>query len=281
MYNKIILQVLFIVKYLHAPHIIKYLGYLLIKDRTVIVSSRVDISNIDIDLNIGDFIEYWIFMDGLFESKWVHLAKELVAGKVFIDVGAYIGDYPLALFRQAKTIYAFEPEKSNYEKLQRYIKQSHITNIKAIKAALTSYTGKVKIFTSKNKGWHSMAIPYQDGAEHVQAITLDDYVTKNKIQNIGLIKIDVEGAEFEVLSGSLKILKNQRPALLIEFNQPFTKKTKKYTLIELYNLLVKYKYVGYRLSNGVLEPIKKSYVKKIYFENLLFMPKGENIPVRG
>jgi FkbM family methyltransferase len=270
MYNKSVLRLLYAIKFLHAPHAIKYLGFLLIKDRILIVPSRLDISNIVIDLNIGDFIEYWMFMDGLFESKWVHIAKEYVAGKVFIDVGAYIGDYPLALFKHAKSIYAFEPEKNNYEKMLYYIKHNHITNIKAVKAALASHKGKIKIYTSKNKGWHSMTIPYQDGSEQVRALTLDDYVAKNKIHNIGLIKIDVEGAEFEVLSGSLETLIHHRPTLLIEFNRPFTNKTKKYTLTEIYEFLSRRGYVGYRLSNDKLVKITKSYIKKIYFENLLF-----------
>jgi hypothetical protein len=156
-----------------------------------------------------------------------------------------------------------------------YIKQNRITNIKAVKAAVTSYTGKAKIYTSKNKGWHSMAIPYKDGLEQVRALTLDDYVAKNKIKSIGLIKIDVEGAEFEVLSGCLKTIKSQHPTLLIEFNQPMTSRTKKYTLMEKYEFLVRNKYAGYRLSNNVLEKITKSYVKKIYLENLLFIHEGK------
>jgi len=271
MYNKLVLSFIYLLKFIHAPHAIKYLGFLLIKDRTLIIPSRVDISNIVIDLNIGDFIEYWMFMDGLFEKEWVHLSKELVEGKVFIDVGAYIGDYPLALFKLAKTVYAFEPENNNYEKLQHYIKQNRITNIKAVKAALTSYTGKAKIYRSKNKGWHSMAIPYKDGVEQVSALTLDDFVAENKIQNIGLIKIDVEGAEFEVLSGSLNTINKQHPTLLIEFNKTMTNRTKKYSLKEMYEILLKNRYIGYRLSKNKLEKISESYIKKIYLENLLFI----------
>lgn len=271
MYNKSILLFLDAIKFLHAPHAIKYLCFFLIKGRTVIVPTRIDISNIILDLDIGDFIEYWIFMDGLFESNWVNIAKNLVADKVFIDVGAYIGDYPLALFKHAKTIYAFEPEKNNYEKLLHYIKKNHIANIKAVKAALTSYTGKAKIYKNKNKGWHSMAILYKGGVEQVRALTLDDYVTENKIKNIGLIKIDVEGAEFEVLKGSLKTIQSQHPTLIIEFNQPMTSRTKKYTLMEKYEFLLRNNYVGYKLSNNTLVKVTKSYVKKIYLENLLFI----------
>lgn len=274
MLDRFLLTLAHIFKFLNLPHIFKYGLFMWLKKKQISVRSGIAISNIDVNLNLGDFIEYWTFMDGLYEKDWIIKAKELVKGKVLIDVGANIGVYPLSLFKEAKYIYAFEPEKENFTKLVHNLEINSITNILALRKAIFSSNRRgVKLHISNDdKGWHSLLINYSGGMQKVDTITLDYFIFKKRINNIGLIKIDVEGAELEVLKGSPKTLKKIHPPILVEFNRPRSELSG-HNLIDIYNLIMKNDYLAFKLVNDNLVLLKNSDVPRIYNENILFTHK--------
>ena len=274
--EKLLLFVAFAFKILNPPHFIKYVFFLLLKTKQILVLSNVKISNAKIYLNLGDFIDYWIFINGLYEGSWLIKATRLIKGRVLIDIGANIGIYTLSLFRNAKYIYAFEPERENYRRLVNNLKINSITNVKTLRKAVSNQTGKsISLYINRdNKGWHSTSIPYSNDIQRVESITLDYFIEKNKIKDIGLIKIDVEGGELNVLAGSRKILKKLRPTVLIEFNKPLSRMAG-HNLIQIYKLLIQYNYQSYRLIGDKLIQIKLSDVPNINNENILFIEKNK------
>ena len=85
---------------------------------------------------------------------------------------------------------------------------------------MSDHNGSNKFFlSSKNTGMHSLQKINDDVKEiKIDVIKLDDYFTTlGLIKKISFIKIDVEGAEFQVLNGMKMILKNDNLKLLIEF----------------------------------------------------------------
>ncbi len=50
-------------------------------------------------------------------------------------------------------------------------------------------------------------------SREIKTISIDDYVIENGIENIGLIKFDIESGELETLKGAIKTIKNQKPIL--------------------------------------------------------------------
>jgi hypothetical protein len=124
--------------------------------------------------------------------------------------------------------------------------------------------------SNEDIGWHSLAIQYPGGIQTVKTITLDYFIKNNKINNIGLIKIDVEGAELDVLKGMQKTLDKLHPPVLIEFNNPRTKLAG-HTLNELYDFITRYNYQAFRLKNNKLVKMKTFEIERIYNENLLFL----------
>lgn len=133
-----------------------------------------------------------------------------------IDVGAHIGVFSIyskilnqSASRRTKII-AIEPEPDNYKLLKNNLKLNSCLDVKIIRAALIS--GKelnTKLFLSKNTHNHSTVSlrgSAQGGDEAIQspsitvpAINLEQLMKENKIKKIGLLKMDIEGAEFEII----------------------------------------------------------------------------------
>lgn len=274
--NKVLLFLAYIFKLLRIPHIFKYALFLLIRKKSINVYSKIEISDVKVSLNLGNFIEYWIFMDGLYEADWIKKVGNLVHGKVLIDVGANIGVYPLSLFKEAKLIYAFEPEKENYKRLVQNLKFADVKNTIPINKAVSSSNQKqVSLYINKeDSGWHSLSVKYPGRIQKVQTITLDNFIRLNKIKNIGLIKIDVEGAEFEVVRGAIKTLLKLHPPVLVEFNKLWSGRAGQ-ELNEIYAVFKNNNYIAYILkNNSLLKRLSRRGLDLLYNENVLFLPKG-------
>ncbi len=257
------------------PHFIKYGLFIFLRGRSIPVKSQLKISRAKINLNLGSFIDYWIFVDGSYEGIWISEIKKFCTNKVIFDIGANIGVYSLSLYKVAKCIYAFEPERKNFNDLVNNLKINSIKNIKPIMKAMTEVSHQTLPLhlSDKDTGWHSLSISYGENDQMVKTVSVDDFVESEKIQGIGLIKIDVEGAELGVLKGAKYTLSQFHPVILIEFNKPRTELAG-YKLNDLYLLLDKHGYQGYRLINNRLEQIDQSNLGSIYNENVLFRHKS-------
>ncbi len=139
----------------------------------------------------------------------------------FIDIGANIGKYSVIVGKQLKergTVVSFEPEIKNFLILEKNIELNNLKNILPIRKGLFSKKGKLRFYLDgeeEGNGAHSL-IKRTNKFIEIEVDTLDNIVLKNKIKNIRLIKIDVEGAEADVLIGANKTLKKYHPKILLE-----------------------------------------------------------------
>ena len=130
---------------------------------------------------------------------------------VILDIGSHSVYW--AIERNAKKVYAFEPLKSTYEILARNIKLNSL-NKTVIPYNIGFYSEKtnavVRCYNLQNIG-NTSFLPKSDG--RFKLITLDSMSFNEKID---LIKIDVEGAEVEVLNGGIKTINKHKPVIVIE-----------------------------------------------------------------
>jgi len=139
------------------------------------------------------------------------LAK--IKGKDVIDGGAFIGDTAITFSKNYSfgKIYSFEPDGSNYTKLKENIAKYDMKNVIPISKGIASKEGKVSF---KVQGVASSISP--GGSKEIEVTTIDKFVENNGPDiDIGLIKFDIEGAEFDGITGSLETIKKFRPVLLI------------------------------------------------------------------
>lgn len=130
--------------------------------------------------------------------------------EVFVDGGAYDGDTIEAFLEHTeqkyKYIYAFEPDKTNYERL---LKRGYKQNVKIHNAGLFCETKEMR-FDSNRGGSSKIG---EEGIDTVQVIKFDDLeLPENKIT---FIKMDIEGSELNALKGMQETIKKNKPKLAI------------------------------------------------------------------
>lgn len=151
------------------------------------------------------------------------LASTLSAGETVIDVGAHIGTFsiPMAsMVGPSGKVYAFEASLQNYELLKRNIKVNQLSNtVTAYQAVVASASSSFYKEITPNDSNSGMCYFIEDESGNIRAINLDTWISENGIQKVDLVKIDVEGAEVQVLESCRNLLESQRPNLYIEVSQ--------------------------------------------------------------
>jgi len=147
------------------------------------------------------------------ERYETRLFRKLVTrGMTVVDIGANVGYYTLLAARlvgDKGKVFAFEPEPENYALLVRNIELNGYRNVIPVRKAISSQTGKADLFLNRETGAHGF-LPDREGVigiMPVETVSLDKYF-KGIEHPIDIIKIDVEGAELEVLLGMQNIIKN-------------------------------------------------------------------------
>ena len=138
-----------------------------------------------------------------------------IKGKIFIDIGAFIERYSILLSKNFEKIIAIEPIPRNYKNLVLNLRINKIENVIPLKIAC--YNKELELYF-QDTGPTSKIV--KNSKLKVKAKPLDQIIKELGIkpEEIDLIKIDVEGAELEVLEGMKEILEKGRPILVIEVN---------------------------------------------------------------
>ena len=145
-------------------------------------------------------------------------------GDVVIDVGAAFGLYTLPSSKQvgqSGKVIAIEAHPKNYEMLNRNVKLNNLTNVTCLNYAVYSTKTKVKIYSNYTIMSERVSGKGKEKAKEVNADTLDNILEQSGIaaEQVNWIKIDVEGAELEVLKGAHNILSNSKDiAISIEIH---------------------------------------------------------------
>jgi len=141
-------------------------------------------------------------------------------GNVVLDIGAHIGWYSIQAARavgDSGRVVALEPDESNRKQLERNLALNQIANHTIVPLAAWSVTGLVHWSPSEVSVWNK--IDAVRGSETIEAISLDDLVTRLSLPRVDWIKMDIEGAETEALAGAEVTLRRFHPTLFIEVHE--------------------------------------------------------------
>ena len=151
------------------------------------------------------------------EQIVIDLIRNLPEESIVIDAGASIGKYTLLAAKKASRVISLEPERTNYTLLTKSLKLNKIGNVKAINCALASKEGNLRLYLGEDSSGHSLFVGKnvsQFKSCIVECITLNQLLEKNHIKQVDLLKMDIEGAELEVLEESFILLKRIRKAVI-------------------------------------------------------------------
>jgi len=193
------------------------------------VKIRVDLSN---------HLESRIFWQGMLEGdagemKLLDRILKRESTKSFIDIGAHVGIFTLyAANRIPKgQVHSFEPLNHHFEKLENNVNINKYDNVQLNNVLLMGTSRTEELVTPSGDDTQN---PHMQGSgsssvygfenekgttkHQVKSTTLDQYVDTNSIERVDVIKIDVEGAELDVLQGALHTIDRYRPLVLMELD---------------------------------------------------------------
>ncbi|HSR89567.1 MAG TPA: FkbM family methyltransferase [Candidatus Udaeobacter sp.] len=156
----------------------------------------------------------------IFKLHEYRSADEVITNAKYpiVDIGAHAGFFAMycrSLNKKVK-IYSVEPEPANLKILKQHLAENKILGVKIVAGALAGQTGKRKLILSEDSHNHKLAnegledglfadfVPESGNKEKtisVPAFTFADFCRKNKLKKISLLKMDIEGGEYEVFDG--------------------------------------------------------------------------------
>lgn len=117
-----------------------------------------------------------------------------------VDAGAHIGAFALRVAPFARRVLCVEPAPDNLDLLRRNA-AAHGT-IDVLPFALAGHGGRRALRLGQNGSRHSfLSTPDERGCVEVEAISLETLFTEHQVERCDLLKLDVEGAEYEILRG--------------------------------------------------------------------------------
>jgi FkbM family methyltransferase len=167
-----------------------------------------------------------LFLYGTFEISETRLVQTFLRpGMTVVDVGANIGYYTLIAAKvvgPSGSVHSFEPNSDVRTRLERNVKLNELHNVVVHDQAMTRRSGDIRFYVSavpENSGISSI-VPgsgLDAEGESVPCTSLDDFVAGLPGGRIDLLKMDIEGAELDVIEGGRKTLgAANAPALLFE-----------------------------------------------------------------
>lgn len=150
------------------------------------------------------------------------LDKTLRPGMHVADIGANIGFYTVKFARlvgPGGRVLSVEPDPGVADILEHNILVNKLANVDVVRAAAGDKLGTLRLGRAAASSWYT-GVHYKQAAEWIEvpAYPLDLIVEERGLRPIHVVKIDVEGAETEVLQGMEELLREDRPVLLVELH---------------------------------------------------------------
>ena len=193
------------------------IGRLLIKISNKL-SRRVVTKTHGLTFKVLDWLSCFICTQSYENWAWEYL--HIQKGDVFLDIGAHIGKYTLPVAKavgEEGLVIAVEASIENYYCLKSNIENNGLNNVRVVNAAAWSSNERLKFFLGETSATGTTKKDVEKRTVDIIGRSMDSLLEElARGGTVDWIKIDVEGAELEVLKGLNKTLHRSAPKLLIE-----------------------------------------------------------------
>lgn len=207
--------------------------------------------------NTEDQIQRFIYYFGFWEPDLTEFIKEkLKPGDTFIDVGANIGYFSLLASKfvgKSGRVLAIEASPKIYALLTRNIANNNATNVTLLNIAASDKEETLRVYLAPNSNiGQTTTLPTEDYSYEcdIPAKPLSKIIRRQDFSQVRLIKIDVEGAEWSVVSGLSPLLNSARDDLeiIVEIS-PERLKAQEKNVEDILDIFTKCGFYPYKLKN--------------------------------
>jgi len=165
-----------------------------------------------------------IFMENAYS---IGLMKTIQKNATIIDIGANVGFFTMFAASQYPdcTIYSYEPIYSNFQQLVKNKELNNTKKIHCFHRAVCGHNGMIKINFNKTDSFTTAATIISGNGDDntdsvdVSCMKLSDIFKENNIENCDLLKLDCEGAEYDILYNTPKEILNKIDQIAIEVHR--------------------------------------------------------------
>lgn len=182
----------------------------------------------EVKINLGNGLKYIlrsktmdksilkeIWITNLYDKHGIRVEK----GDTVIDIGAHVGIFSTYASQRVGEgrVFAFEPHPDNFKMLSRHKEINGLSNLSVNNLAITGESGNKNLNVSpdNNTGGHSLYLKADSSKKiEVETMSLREFCEQEKIEKINFLKLDCEGAEFEILKSDQAILDRVEKVIL-------------------------------------------------------------------
>ncbi len=154
---------------------------------------------------IRNFMDAWIVKEVYLDRDYERYGVALQPGWTVVDIGACLGGFAVFAAKRAPgiSVHAVEPAPDSYRLLCQNLALNHVTNVAAHPFAVAGASGPLTLYTFEDHAEQNSMMPTRASGEPtavaVEGLTLADLFERLAIARCDFLKIDCEGAEFEML----------------------------------------------------------------------------------
>lgn len=160
-----------------------------------------------VEITINSDADESVFSEIFTEREYKVIESVIEKAKnPIIDIGAHVGMFSVycAVLNQAVKIFAYEPDEDNFAAMKDNLQLNNVKNVVMKNVAVGGEIGSRTLYVSRDSHNHSLLSEEASGdfsgeEKLVNVVTLERILEQNKLTRVSLVKMDCEGAEFEIL----------------------------------------------------------------------------------
>lgn len=177
------------------------------------------------EILVRSAMDVWSVKETFVDQFYTRYGVPVQDGWTVVDIGAGIGDYCLyaAHLNPEVSVLAFEPYQDSYALLVRNLALNGIENVRPFQQAIWGRTGELHLDLTAGE---PLQVSSQEQAVEgsgpektvVEALTLQDLFTAEKLEKVDLVKMDCEGAEYEILLNTPAAVLQKVERIIMEYH---------------------------------------------------------------
>ena len=167
-------------------------------------------------------VDLYMLTSCVLDRQYEHANFPIKKTDIIIDIGANIGSFSIyaASITDKGLVLAFEPDLDNYSLLAKNIELNNLYNIRIFQKAVAGVSGKRNLYRDPlNNAAHSI-IKNVSQKTSIDCLTLSEVFLLSKINNCDFLKIDCEGAEYEIIFNTPADTLKKIQKITLEYHTP-------------------------------------------------------------
>ncbi len=191
-------------------------------------STRIRARKTGLMFTVRGAADVWSVKEAVLDRFYQRYGFDFEPAWTVLDIGAGLGEFTLLAARadQRNRVYAFEPHAGSFALLQENVTRNGLVNIVAVNDALSSRTGPLMLDVSNSEPVHQQSRRDEGSGgpqRHVvKSVSLGDLLNTYELDVVDLVKLDCEGAEYDILLNAPAWVLDRIHRIVLEYHDEFT-----------------------------------------------------------